>query len=74
MARPILENEWLSIFGREYDRGRPIIQRGGRSNVGYRLTCSMCDWEQRVNGNITKARKFGRAHARFEHGVRGLYP
>lgn len=69
----ILANEWISIYGDRYFRGtRPI--RGFKTQmVGYKLSCSLCDWTQRVNGPLNEARKKGRSHARYEHGLRGLY-
>lgn len=74
MSAPILSNEWMSIYGDRYTRGtRPI--RGHKTQmVGYKLSCSLCDWTQRINGPLGESRQLGRLHARTEHGVRGLYP
>lgn len=58
--RDILANEFISIYGSRYSRG---------TTPGYVLSCSECDWTQRVNGPLTEARPIGRNHALYEHGI-----
>ncbi len=69
-GRPILENEFITIYGSRYDRGTSMIA-GGTMQVGYTLTCSEeeCDWSERVNGPLTDARPAGVDHAKFGHGI-----
>lgn len=71
-GRPILENEFVTIFGDRYDRGTSMIA-GGTMQVGYTLTCSGvdedCEWSRRVNGPLTDARPVGKDHAMYDHGI-----
>jgi len=84
-GRPILENEFITIYGSRYDRETSMIALrtpfgtvpaspvGGTMQVGYTLTCSGvdegCDWSERVNGPLTDARPAGVYHAKFGHGI-----
>jgi len=68
----ILWHEDIEINGSRYSRGTKPIQGYNTPEVGYRLSCSLCDWDRRVNGNLKVARPIGRAHAREEHGIKGL--
>ena len=67
-----MENEFITIYGARYNRGRASIA-GSRDQVGYRLTCSgvgkECDWMRRVNGPLTQARPLGKSHAMYDHGI-----
>jgi hypothetical protein len=62
----------LVIYGSRYSRGTRPIHGFNTPMVGYELACSGCDWTQRINGPLTKARPFGRGHARAVHGIRGM--
>lgn len=67
----VLWHEDVQIKGSRYSRGSRTYGTGGNM-VGYRLSCSLCDYDRRVNGPLTEARPIGRDHAWEEHGIRGM--
>jgi hypothetical protein len=62
----------IEIGGSRFKRGSRRIHGFNTEAVGYHLSCSLCDWERKVNGSLTLARPIGRDHAREVHGIRGL--